>query len=78
MKHRITLWPIISVNNASPDDDVNSEFLNTWQRLLFNELSLKKNLKKKYLGFLTSDYLNIVKQQRLVTCGLTTLSMDIL
>lgn len=78
MEHRITLWPIISVNNASPDDNVNSEFLNTWQRLLFNELSLKKKLKKKYLGFLTSDYLNIVKQQRLVTCGLTTLSMDIL
>lgn len=38
----------------------------------------KKFLKKKYLGCLTSDYLNIVKQQRLVTCGLTTLSMDIL
>lgn len=34
--------------------------------------------KKKYLGCLTSDYLNIVKQQRLVTCGLNTLSMDIL
>lgn len=38
----------------------------------------KKKFEKKYLGCLTSDYLNIVKQQRLVTCGLTTLSMDIL
>lgn len=38
----------------------------------------KKILKKKYLCCITSDYLNIVKQQRLVTCGLTTLSMDIL
>lgn len=38
----------------------------------------KQNFEKKIFRLFNSDYLNIVKQQRLVTCGLTTLSMDIL
>lgn len=38
----------------------------------------KKKFEKKIFRLFNSDYLNIVKQQRLVTCGLTTLSMDIL
>lgn len=41
-------------------------------------ISLKKKIEKKIFRLFNSDYLNIVKQQRLVTCGLTTLSMDIL